>query len=152
GAAARVWDAATGRPLGPLLKCAKYSQVLRCVGFSADGQSLLAFVVDNDGIEVQSWNASADDRPTDNLLRLTWLLSGHRLDEGGAITPVPDEELHAYWQQLRRRYPNDFAVSPKSSRAWRQREIIDSIREGELRAARFHFGRLVAEVAGRSLN
>jgi hypothetical protein len=81
------------------------------------------------------------------LIALAELLSGHRIDAGGAVFPLTADELTARWDALRDKYPDEFAVTPGQARAWRQGQIRDSLREGNLAAAEFHFWAQVADAA-----
>ena len=56
------------------------------------------------------------------------------------------QELQRLWADQRAKYPADFTVSPAAARAWREREIGDCLKEGNLAAAEFHYWWLVAEV------
>jgi hypothetical protein len=88
-----------------------------------------------------------EERPAKDVVRLAQLLSGHRIDDNGYVVPLSAEELQTLWDDLSRRYPADFTVSPAAARAWREREIGDCLREGNVWAAEFHYWWLVAEMA-----
>ena len=75
------------------------------------------------------------------------LLSGQRIDDGGGLVALSAEELQRFWDDLRGKHPADFTVTPAAARAWREREIGDSLREGNFKAAEFHYWWLVAEMA-----
>jgi WD40 repeat protein len=100
---ARVWDAATGQPLSPPLR---HGGGVRHVTFSPDGRRLAT--ASADGARV--WDVAADDRPMEDLLLLTRLLSGQRIDATGASVPAGLQE--ANWRQLRERQPEAFRPSP----------------------------------------
>jgi WD40 repeat protein len=138
---ARVWDAQTGRPLAPPLE---HNGWVQSASFSPDGRRVVTASYDK---TARVWELAADGRPVEDLPRLTQLLSGHRIDDTGVIVPLSLKELQAFWDDLRQRYPADFTVSPAAARAWREREIGDCLREGNLAAAEFHYGWLVAEMA-----
>ena len=112
--------------------------------FSHDGQRVLT--ASRNGT-VSAWDISPEDRPTPDIVGLTHLLSGHRIEGTGAAVPLPAEELTGLWAELRTRYPADFAVTPAAVRQWREREIRESMKERNLAAAEFHYWWLVAELA-----
>jgi hypothetical protein len=112
--------------------------------FSPDGRRVFTA---RDDRTTRVWDVSADPRPVGELLRLVQLLSGHRIDETWATAPLSGQELQSLWDDLRGKYPADFAVSPDAARNWRDREIGDCLREGNLQAAEFHYWWLVADMA-----
>jgi WD40 repeat protein len=137
---ARVWDAATGQPVSPPLA---HGGAVRTAVFSPDGRRVVTASEDK---TARVWDVSVDARPVGDLVRLAQFLSGHRIDETGAATRLPGEELRRLWDDLRGKYPADFTVSYAAARAWREREIGDCMIEGRLDAAEFHYWWLVAEM------
>jgi hypothetical protein len=132
----RVWDGDTGGPY-PL------ADYVRSAAFSPDGRRVAT--VCRDGT-ARVWDVLAEPRPTGDILRLVQLLSGHRIDETGGAVLLSVEEVRRLWDELRSKYPADFTVTPAAARAWREREIGDCLREGNLKAAEFHYWWLVAEM------
>jgi len=80
-----------------------------------------------------------DERPTADLIALAQLLSGLRIDGGGAVVPLTIDELTRLWDDLRIKYPEEFTVTPEQARAWRRREIRHCLNEGNLAAAQNHY-------------
>jgi hypothetical protein len=76
-------------------------------------------------------------------MSLTWLLSGYQSDRTGSPLPLTKSTLRKLWEQLRQRYPGDFASSTADMALWRQLEAAASEKAGQWFAARFHLDRLV---------
>ncbi len=141
---ARVWDVTTGRPLSPPLPHEVYERkTAEPITFSPDGSRVLTY----GRSEARVWDVSPDGRPIDDLTKLVQLLSGHRIDDTGSAVPLSGAGLQRLWDELHGKYPADFTVRPEAARAWRQREIGDCLRDGDFRAAEFHYWWLVAEMA-----
>ncbi|HEY7155561.1 MAG TPA: protein kinase, partial [Gemmataceae bacterium] len=98
---ARVWDSATGLPLTPPLKSNKSLDRVR---FRPDGLRLLNWNTS----DLLAWNVSRDDRPLEDLLKLTNLLAGHQLDAHGGLVPLTQDDSRQLWQDLYGKYPQDF--------------------------------------------
>ncbi len=104
---ARLWDAATGLAVSPLL--AQAEPIVRA-SLSADGRRLCIRGKSGAG---RAWDLAPDERPLDDLLRLTELLSGQTLNrDSGGFEPAPMLNLRQNWQAMRTRYPQEFRVSP----------------------------------------
>jgi WD domain, G-beta repeat len=130
---ARLWDAGTGESLGPPWKHRGWVQHL---AFSPDGRWLATACYDG---TFKVWPLPApDSRPLDDLVLLAQLLSAKRVDaKDGLIGVEPDDQRRAP-EQLRLRYPTDFAASVPETLAWHQREAEACLRENNGPAALFH--------------
>jgi eukaryotic-like serine/threonine-protein kinase len=101
-AAARVWNSSSGEPLMPPVAHAESNGQ---GFFLAQGKYLLTT---SNRIR-RLWDLSPDDRPLNDLLALSELLSGHRIDETGVFQPLPAESLIAESAKLKSKYPRQFA-------------------------------------------
>jgi eukaryotic-like serine/threonine-protein kinase len=98
-------------------------------------------------LDQRSWNLAPDQRPADDLVKLTQLYTQHRLDAQGGSVPLSKQELQALWDELRGKYPAEFAVPPLAAVAWR----VDHLRSLNTIAqpveCAFHRRWLAAELA-----
>jgi WD40 repeat protein/predicted Ser/Thr protein kinase len=101
---ARAWDAATGEAITPFLQ---YSEPIQRVSFEREGGQVR---LTGTGGSVWTWDLGRDDRPADDLLSVAWLLSGTQLDPARGPLPLEPELLRQTWEQMRDRYPDDFAA------------------------------------------
>jgi WD40 repeat protein/tRNA A-37 threonylcarbamoyl transferase component Bud32 len=131
--AVRLWDARTGQPLAPPLR---HRGKILDARFSLDGHRVIA--AGEDG-SVRNWDVRPDDRPAADWLRLAWLMSGHRMDKTGGLTPLRYEAFRDTWPGFRARYPQDFAVAPGRWAAWHRQEAAACVREQSTPAALFHY-------------
>jgi eukaryotic-like serine/threonine-protein kinase len=104
---ARVWDVRTGLAVTPLLTL---SEAITHAGLAADGTRLMLQSISGGGAV---WDLSPDNRPVDDLLHLTRVLSGRVLDaSSGGFEPMEQARLRDSWPELRSRYPLEFAAAP----------------------------------------
>jgi WD40 repeat protein len=131
---ARLWNTATGQPISPFIEHPSGRIVQGA--FSADGRRLI--VTGSDG-GLFIWPIPADDRSTEDLIRLVEVYHGFRLDRFGGFSAIPHDEFRALWRTMSDRYPTDFAVSAASRAAWHRRESNAAAHEGNIPAAAIHF-------------
>jgi WD40 repeat protein/tetratricopeptide (TPR) repeat protein len=142
--AVQVWDVRTGAPVTPALKQAdnrggtSYHLYGR-VSFDAEARRLFSFV----GGQMQVWDISPDDRPAEDLVLLAQLLSGHGIDDSGALVPLDAKTLRGHWERLRGKYPRDFTLSQQELLAWHRAEADRFEAAWDLPTAVFHLGRLL---------
>jgi WD40 repeat protein len=107
GPSARVYNAATGLPVSPLLA---HAEPVIQAGVSADGRRLTTRAKSGAG---RAWDLAPDERPVEDLMRLTESLSGQTLDgKSGGFQPAAMTNLRQAWPKIRARYPQDFRPSP----------------------------------------
>ncbi|MCI0461473.1 MAG: protein kinase [Gemmataceae bacterium] len=92
-ATARVWDAATGEPVTPPLP---QNVRLDVAAFRPDGRQLVTTVS-----LIRLWDLSAEERPLEDLVRLSQLLSGRRFDAEGHLHHLTAREYEENWRVLR---------------------------------------------------
>jgi hypothetical protein len=149
-----MWDARTGEPVSPLLQHDEESRRMRAT-FSADGRQVVtlgrddALFGEESGLgrdNVRVWEVSGDERSVADWVALARLLSGHEIDAGGGLQPLSAEKLQLLWTDLRAKYPQDFTVTPAEARAWREEQIGQCLKEGNLDGAFFHYHWLISEM------
>jgi hypothetical protein len=115
---ARAWDPATGEQLTPLLKT-RYD------------------------LRVPAPDLPRDNRPTADLVLLAQLLCGSRVEETGTLRPLEKHELITAWNILKRKYPEDFAISSPDVLAWHDQEARSCAQAWNWWSALFHLDYLV---------
>jgi WD40 repeat protein/tetratricopeptide (TPR) repeat protein/tRNA A-37 threonylcarbamoyl transferase component Bud32 len=109
---AQVWEAATGRPVTPVMRT---EGILESAAFSRDGRRIVTFGVN----EARVWLPFNEVAAMD-LLRLAELMAGYSLDEQGGMVPMDLEAWMQCWDTVKR---HD-ASQPSSDdvRIWHQEE------------------------------
>jgi hypothetical protein len=110
--------------------------------FSPDGRWIVTTSYDK---TARTWLLPEEERPKADLLLLTQLLSGHSVDDTGTVVPLSAEEFLKAWQTLHTKYPNDFRVAPAVARQWRQEQIAECLKSGNLPGAFLHRDWLLVE-------
>ncbi len=131
--AAQLWDAATGEALGPPLR---HRGWVYHVAFGPDGRRLATACRDG---TARVWSLPGPDpRPLEDLILLAQVLSTQRVDAtDGLVEGEPAAQRRAL-EELRSRYPADFASSAPEALAWHQREAEACLLEKNAPAALFH--------------
>jgi WD40 repeat protein len=140
-AAARVWSPESGKPLSPPLRP---GQPLVTASFIGDGRRVVTASVDG---SVRVWDLEPDAHSPADIIREVELMSSHRIDSTGGIVPLTVDEIYRHWETLRRSDPASFSASPSDIRRWREAEIRNSLKQGNLAAARFHHWARVYDLA-----
>ncbi|OWK37610.1 protein kinase domain-containing protein [Fimbriiglobus ruber] len=136
---ARLWDAATGIPVSPHFF---HADGVQFAGFAADGRTALTRAARP---EIVKWDLTPDERPVSEIIESVQALSGHRIDDTGATVAILPSDYAAVWSRVRVR-ESEPPVRPETIYKWREREIRDSLTEGNLRAVRFHCSEMFREV------
>jgi tetratricopeptide (TPR) repeat protein len=84
-----------------------------------------------------------DDRPLEDLTRISEVLSGVRVDSTGAIVPISTSELRESYEALLAKAPNSFTASPKQVIGWHGQQVDLCQRAGTWAAAVKHLDRLI---------
>jgi hypothetical protein len=111
---ARVWDAATGHPVSPVLDAGFGSSF---EGFSLDGHRLLSLGPNGPRL----WDLSPDQRPAADLVAYAEVIAGYRLDLYGTRVEMSAVEQRDGLRMLQARYPAELVVTPDVARAWQLR-------------------------------
>jgi WD40 repeat protein len=134
---ARIWSAETGDPLTPPLR---HLTELTNAAFLADGHGIVT--VDGN-LECRIWQLAVDDRPIDDLVILSRLLSGRTETRFGDLTPQQSESLEATWKRLRNKYPSTFETSTGEIEQWHEFQAEECDIQEQWFAEAFHLRRLL---------
>jgi WD40 repeat protein len=129
---ARIWSADSGDPLTPpLLHLSRLENVV----FLPDGKKVLT----SDQLGSSwLWDLPVDDRPVEDLMLLSYLLSGGTATPSSGWTPPHGASLQSIWEDLNRRYPSEFSASPEEVTTWHEFETQLAKRQGNWGAVVFH--------------
>jgi tetratricopeptide (TPR) repeat protein len=140
----RVWDAATGEPVTPGFRSAQSvlrNRVPQRVVFAPAGYRLHGYLARGGELE---WDLTPDERPVRTLVSFAEVLSGHRIDPVSGLVPLEGESFQRAWIDLRTRYPQSFASSPRAALAWHDEQADACREEGQWAAAVWHLDYLIA--------
>jgi WD40 repeat protein/serine/threonine protein kinase/Flp pilus assembly protein TadD len=113
----RIWDAATGEQLSPPIPSrSQYRWPLSCPESNC-------FLDWHDRLPTRVLDLSPTQRPADELVMLSQLLSGHRLDDTGGYVALDATQQVEIWRDIRDRYyPSDKDAYRTASLAWHRQE------------------------------
>ncbi len=133
--AVHVWETETGLPLGPPLSVGATEQVRLC-----DRAHVMAFT--RSGVIL--WDLTPGPTPAGDLVRLSGLFSGRRIDPAGAPVSFPADELGQAWSDFHGRQPELPEQPAESALDWHRRKARESESAGDRFAALVHLNPLIA--------
>ncbi|MBL8821900.1 MAG: protein kinase [Planctomycetia bacterium] len=136
---ARVWDVATGFPRTPPLQ---HPGAVMNADFSPDGKSL---VTSSYTLHARVWDISHWYVLPIDAIDISTLYSGYSLDRLGGKKTLTSVEYQTLYGRLTKKYPELFGISSSAARHWRENQIRQCLKEGNLPAALFHQNWLLAE-------
>jgi hypothetical protein len=108
--------------------------------FLADGRH----IVTRDGNEeCRIWPLPVDDRPVDDLVILSHLLSGQTETRFRNATPRQSESLEAAWKRLKSKYPLTFETSADEIERWHEFQAEECDVQKQWSAEAFHLKQLL---------
>jgi WD40 repeat protein len=135
---ARVWNADTGDPLTPPLR--HLAELTNAV-FLADGRRIVTHDANE---ECRVWPLAVDERPVEDLVILSRLLSGYTETRFGKFNSQGSDSLEVTWKRLRRKYPSTFETSTEEVEKWHEFQADDCAAHEQWRAEVFHLNELLA--------
>jgi hypothetical protein len=135
---AQVWDAATGLPVTPPLRSEK--EITGAV-LSADGRRVATASYSQ---STQLRSLEPDRRSFDDLLGLTQILSGTRLDASGVAVPLQTTEFRTAYEDFSRPAPDSFTASRAQILGWHHQQFLHCNAAERWEAALVHLDRVIA--------
>lgn len=132
----RLWDGATGDPVGPSLVPLPGRDVTH-LAFTAENKLVTGVGAPRDPRGRQTWDILSDSRPAADLTLLAQFLAGARLDDSGNLLPWGADEGKKAWAALRPRYAGEFSADPARRLAWHRRGA-DECEQAKNRAGLMH--------------
>jgi eukaryotic-like serine/threonine-protein kinase len=135
---ARVWNAETGDPLTPPLR---HLTNLIAAAFLADGRHIATHDWDK---KCRIWALPVDQRPVNDLVALSRLLSGYTEARFGQLSLHGSESLETIWKRLRGKYPGTFATSLEEIEKWHEFLAQEADIQQQWTVEAFHLQQLLA--------
>lgn len=134
----RLWDVASQQDVVSAMAGRSDKRGFSLV-FSPHTKTAGMFVINRE------FDLPSDDRPAGDLVGLSQLYSGWRLDAKANAVPLDKNERQALWRRLYAKYPEEFTVSAQAAVDWR----IEQLQSASERPAAIAFHRrwLAAELA-----
>ncbi len=114
----RVWDAASGEPIGPLVKIDAEQAAIRTVSLGRDGHLTASVGATGDQSASMHLFFKSDERSIPELKRIAEVLTAVRMADDGSVSPLDRAELAKEWQEARTKHVKDFSPSAERARSW----------------------------------
>jgi serine/threonine protein kinase/WD40 repeat protein len=134
----RLWDTAARQEMSPEME----GRIDMMMG----GEALFAEVSYGE-MKNPGFDLPGEDEKAGDLIELSQLYSGRRLDAKGGTVPLSKEERQTLWRVLRAKHPAEFAVSPKAAVEWRIEQLQLAAKMNRPDLVAFHRRWLAAELA-----
>src|SRR5262249_20584498 len=138
----RLWDVATGEPLGPALRPWRGGAAVTLLAFTKEGRMEAGHGQPGDPRARQPARLAADSRTTAELPQLASILTGRQLDATGAFAAADVAEVRKAWDTLRAKTPRDFTLAPERLLAWHRRGADECEQGKQWAGALMHLERL----------
>ncbi len=135
----QVLDAATGWPVTPPLWRERF---IPDALFSPDGRRVVTMSRVGGA---QLWDLKPDERSLDDLIRMTEILSGTRVDDTGTAVPILTSELQEAHEALLSKAPGTFTATPQQVLGWHHQQAQVCEAAGAWEAAVKHLDRLIED-------
>jgi WD40 repeat protein len=135
----QVVDVATGWPVTPPLWRERF---IPDALFSPDGRRVVTTSRVGGAL---LWDLKPDERSLDDLIRMTKILSGTRVDDAGTAVPISTSELQEAHEALLRKAPGTFTVTPEQVLGWHHQQAQMCEAAGAWEAAVTHLDRLIED-------
>jgi WD40 repeat protein len=112
----QLWDVTLQQEVSP--RMAGLYNMMGVTVFRANFGANVISTILNPGFDLP-----CDDRPVGELVKLTQLYSGRRLNAHGVSLALSKEERQSLWRELRARYPAEFTISAETALKWRSAQL-----------------------------
>jgi WD40 repeat protein/tetratricopeptide (TPR) repeat protein len=135
----QVLDVATGWPVTPPLWRERF---IEDALISPDGRRVVTTSRLGGAV---LWDLKPDERSLDDLIRMTEILSGTRVDNTGTAVPISTSELQEAHEALLRKAPGTFTATPEQVLGWHHQQAQVCEAAGSWDAAVKHLDRLIED-------
>jgi len=136
-ATVRIWDAYTGLPASIPQS---FDTEIKKVQFSHDGKHI--HVITESGV-VWDINFSPIAQTADDLVQLTQILGGKKIDGTGNITNIDRDSFEKVWFRQIKKNPDLFIPSSQSIRGWHLNAAMSCMNELNHDGLQFHLDKLI---------
>jgi tetratricopeptide (TPR) repeat protein len=135
----QVLDVATGWPVTPPLWRERF---IPDALFSPDGRRVVTTSRVGGAL---IWDLEPDERSLDDLIRMTKILSGTRVDDTGTAVPISTSELQEAHEALLRKAPGTLTATPEQVLGWHHQQAQLCAAAGAWGAAVEHLDHLIED-------